>query len=946
MLSSNKSILQLLARKLYNNKWMIVSLLIGNILLIATVASIPLYGSAVMQRVLTKDFEQYQQDKNIYPGRIDFTSTMRHGKTDILASIEQTENMLLDEMLPNFGINRLEMARVATMSDIATPEVLRDRYNTKSVILESYSDIEQHIEITNGKLFSHEPVNGEVEVIAPRKTLEAMNVLLGESLTCARVTLNGKPLVIRIVGIYTNKEGSDLYWRNAPKNLINNFILPSEIWNTIVSSGELEQNFNIDCSWHIALDYYDIKVANVANILSTHTNYVEKYKKNQLISYRNYFTGVMQNYDKEMSRFNMTLWVLEAPTFIFLCSFIFMVSKKIIGLERNEIALFKSRGASRGQIILLYLYQGVIITLASIAIGIPIGVLICRTIGASDGFLGFVRRTALPVTLNAESFIFPALAGVVSMLTMLVPAIKASKITIVGHKQTLAAAKKSPLWKKAFFDVIILGFSIYILYDYTMQRDAMSLVGDSARLDPMLFLSSSLFMIGAGLFALRIFPLLIKLIYFVGKKMWSPSLYASFLNVSRSAGDEGFIMMFLILTISIGIYYSQMARTINQNLEDKVRYAVGADVRLKEKWDDNAVVSTSITGATTSSAATVFYEPDFGRFQNIPDVKMTKVYIESRASVFVDGGNVNATLLGIHTREFGEIARLRGDLLPVHWFNYLNTMAKAPNAVLVSENLKTLHGCKIGDALRYRNKAGQDEVGIVYGFVPYFPSYSPKILTKQQDGLFKETEQYLVVANLANLQNSWGVLPYEVWFGAKGDSADNILNFTIDNELQLTMYRNAADEIVREKNKPLNQGTNGVLTIGFVITLAVAMAGFLIYWILSIKGRVLQFGLFRAMGMSRLGVIGILVNEQFLISVVAILIGVGVGQLTGKLFVPLILIGYSSHEQMIPLQIVSQVGDYLRLFGIIGFIFVCCLFILNTIINKIKIGEALKLGED
>ena len=63
--------------------------------------------------------------------------------------------------------------------------------------------------------------------------------------------------------------------------------------------------------------------------------------------------------------------------------------------------------------------------------------------------------------------------------------------------------------------------------------------------------------------------------------------------------------------------------------------------------------------------------------------------------------------------------------------------------------------------------------------------------------------------------------------------------------------------------------------------------GFLIYWILSIKSRTLQFGILRAMGMSFREIIAMILYEQILVSGVAIIIAVVIGSVASDLFVPL-----------------------------------------------------------
>ena len=57
-------------------------------------------------------------------------------------------------------------------------------------------------------------------------------------------------------------------------------------------------------------------------------------------------------------------------------------------------------------------------------------------------------------------------------------------------------------------------------------------------------------------------------------------LYASFIQVGRGGGQDRFLMLFLILTLSIGIFNANAARTLNNNIEEKIKYANGADLNI------------------------------------------------------------------------------------------------------------------------------------------------------------------------------------------------------------------------------------------------------------------------------------------------------------------------------------------------------------------------------
>ena len=184
-------------------------------------------------------------------------------------------------------------------------------------------------------------------------------------------------------------------------------------------------------------------------------------------------------------------------------------------------------------------------------------------------------------------------------------------------------------------------------------------------------------------------------------------------------------MVFLILTLSMGIFNAQAARTINANAEERIRYADGADLVLQEVWKDNSAMLNNMAGAPEGGAGQTqeltYEEPDFGKYQTMEGIEsLTKVFIDKKVNVSVEGGKVsNAMLMGIHTREFGETAWFKESLLSVHWYEYLNAISQNARAILVSFNFRQKYGYEVGDVLTYINGSGDAMRGIIYGFVDY-----------------------------------------------------------------------------------------------------------------------------------------------------------------------------------------------------------------------------------
>ena len=128
--------------------------------------------------------------------------------------------------------------------------------------------------------------------------------------------------------------------------------------------------------------------------------------------------------------------------------------------------------------------------------------------------------------------------------------------------------------------------------------------------------------------------------------------------------------------------------------------------------------------------------------------------------------------------------------------------------------------------------------------------------------------------------------------------------------------------------------------------MAMCFIGFLIYWILSIKGRTLQFGILRAMGMSFGEIISMIIYEQVLVSGVSIFLSIIIGGIASDLFVPLFQVLYNVTDQVPPFVVVSERGDYIKLYIIVLVMLLVGFAVIAHLIKQININKALKLGED
>ena len=927
--------LRFLFQKMLHKKWLVFSLIIGNVLLFSIAASHPMYKEAAVKRMFMDDFTKYVEETNEHPAllsfhfkRLSFLNQSRYEE------LQERVDGLPDRLGIPYEYNirfRYQMQQTAVW--------VKPRSGSPASVtlcLSEMTDFSDHIEIISGRMYEPGLHGREIETVVSESTLIKNDLVVGDTLEFRYLyNREGETLLVKIVGVFRNNKEADSYWVKSPNVMTDNLFISTDAFEDIYS--DMNGKAVLHCYWHLMLDTKAITPANRKQLLSETNALIQEFSAEEIEVTKPAYVDLLSNLETKVNKVSVTLLILQVPVLVLLFAFLFMISSQMLSLEQNEISMFKSRGAGGFQIFMLYFLQTLIITVASAIIGIFLGRYMCQVLGSSNAFLEFVSRRSLDVRITSEVLAYVGIAMLISVLMTVLPVISYSHVSIVSLKRNRARVKKSIL-QRFYLDFAMLAFGLYGWYSFSKQKDDLVLKvmnGDS--LDPMLYFSSSIFILGAGLVALRIQPLIVKLLFKIGKKLWSPQTYASLLQIIRTSAKQYFIMCFLILTVALGIFNATVARTVLSNAENNTEYQIGPDVVLKENWKDNHEAIGTIAPESLS-----YYEPSPARFDSIKGVVARTFVLRER--VWVNESNY-AEYMGINSKEFGEIVKMKDGLLPTHINNYLNVLAADANAVLVSETYRSVYGYKLGDSITLRAPNNNEYTAVISGFFSYWPTYSATVMEKQGDGSFTEVNQFLIVGNLATAQYSWKVRPYEVWFKMDG-SADGVYDFIEENNIDVVKFLDRYEEIRKIRNQTMFQGTNGILTMSFIVILILCGAGFLIYWILSIRSRELLFGVFRAMGMSRGAILHMLVNEQIFSSGLAIGLGALIGWIASRCYVPLIQIAYSSDRQTLPLELITKSSDMVRLFVVIGIVFVVCMAILTRIVLSMKITNALKLGED
>lgn len=931
---------RIMLQKLWHKKWMNFCLLLGCMLMIATVISFPLYRTAAYDRMLQDEFRNYITEEGKWPTMNYFQIVSKKEAGGV--SIQRMED-LMENVGQQLGVTPRETILYYSIARAQAHSTMnRKDAEDISLHIAMMTGLEDRVTMLSGEMYSETGLtsDGAIEVVVSQAGMVNMQLLVGETICLNDLrTTDGKEIRLFIKGVFEAEDSSDFYWQIKPDSMTGSCLMSPELFHEMFT-GDNAAKYTTTCNYYWQFEYSDIKADQVPALLEASTYLKEESPYRNTVSNPRYIP-ILEDYLEKQGRIQATLVILQIPVLIMLAAFLFMISGQMYDMERNEISVIKSRGSSGAQIFRLYLYQSLFLTLTGAVLGIPLGAMFSRILGSARNFLEFDLGSSLNITFTKEVWIYMAAAMCVTLLTMTLPAIPHSRVTIVKLKQSKAVKKKS-FWEKIFLDVILLGVSLYGYYSFRKNSANLAesvLMGEA--LDPLLYLSSSLFIMGMGLLFLRLQPYIVSLIYLCGKKFWKPASYASFMENRKNGRKQQFIMLFLIMTISLGMYHATVARTILQNAQDNAKYLIGADIILKEVWTELGDENGVSTG--------VYAEPGYSKYASMDFAeKYTKVLVDTGGYITgAKNSRTTVTIMGIHTKDFGSITDMNRDLTEKHYHEYLNELAQKSDGILVSENFHTKQGYEIGDSITYHNNRGAYATGTIVDFVPYFPGYSATVTGLHPDGTSYTAEQYLVVTHYELLHQKWGVQPYEIWIDLKEDcNSDRMYDWIKDNNLHLSKYVDRSANLKSAIEDPLLQGTNGVLTMGFMVTILLCAVGYLIYWIMSIRSREMIFGVLRACGMHRGELFHMLMNEQIFSGVFSVFAGIGIGKLASEMFVPMVQQAYAAANQVLPMKLVVNAADMMRLYGVIAGVMICCLAVLITLLFKMNVAKALKLGEE
>ena len=293
---------------------------------------------------------------------------------------------------------------------------------------------------------------------------------------------------------------------------------------------------------------------------------------------------ILEGYDRRLFYSKLPMFVLMMLITFICLYYISALSSMSISQRYAEIALIRSRGATQLQTLVVFALEALTIGVAGVILGPLLGAATISLLGLIEPLASLQPEPGLlKVKINFETYRMSASGGGLSLISLLLPAIFASRRELKQNLELENRPNKLSAIQKYYIDVLALALVLVMLRQIQEQGSIISgSFAETTGFNQLLLLIPGIMLISAGLIVVRLFPIVINIV----TKILAPKLSAGAIlglwQLGRNSAHHSQLTILLTLATGLALFAASFAATLNKNFDERVYFKVGADVRVND----------------------------------------------------------------------------------------------------------------------------------------------------------------------------------------------------------------------------------------------------------------------------------------------------------------------------------------------------------------------------
>lgn len=966
---------------------------LGILIAVIILCSVPLFSTVSLTAGLRSVLSASPQD-----AQVTLTATaLRFDQHIFTQNIDQPLQALVHQELgsyinkpPEFILQMQGLDIISSDSSTSGDHMTLLGFNTQEAA--------SHVHLLAGQI--PQPTSANLQLAISQKTAERLQVTVGDTISLGFSALYTLPeggtklvpqtLNTQVTGIFATTT-NDLYWQG---NAFDPTTLPGGIGYTALMSTStylalithLGNAFGEDqegvffaagqeplLAWFYALNINYVSINNlddlIARFSTTQTRIANRYGQGVYLSNPQIVgpalatsstSSTIERYRDRVAVATVPASILALQMLALMLFFVSMITNLLVERQTTAIALLRSRGASRQQILGSFVIQslgvGVIALIAGPLLALPTVRLLGQYLLASADQHALTTLDS-DLLQTAWSLRWYALAAVVcSIITMIIAVRGSTSRDVLALRREATRSTRRSLWRRLNLDTIfiIIALTGFVLSLYVTNTGALD-TRSNLLISTPLALVAPILLVLAGIFLfLRLFPLLLRLAArLAARRPGAPSMIA-IAHMARSPQQATSMILLLALASSFGIFAIIFNASQTQQTINITGHEVGAD--FSGTIPQSSLAQPSLAKQTAA-------------YRGLPGVTSASLGYSSEA---VPSGNNQSLVLQIRAVDTTTYAQTaiwtRQDSsqpLDSLMKDLAQKSASSPSPIPT-----------IVDALTWNTLDLSDQPTFLVAFpgsstfmtfvaideVQHIPTINDSLVSggtsdySPPGGLILD---YKTFATAFQAATGAAVERNQVWLRTTDDPAALSKLRTALNQgpLALNQVYDRRVMLAQAQSDPLYINLIGVLTLGAATVLLLALGGNLIASWLNARSRLTNFAMLRALGSTPRQLASILLVEQSLIYGIAIGLGIFFGGLLAVTVVPALVLSsilqapdITSEEfyilqRVLPVSVVIPPALLVALVGL-GVVCMLALGMMARIVATPSISQTLRLNED
>ena len=871
--------------------------------------------------------------------------------------------------------------------------------NTMTIRGYSMKEVAKHVKLVRGRLPA---VNSTtVEVALTPETAIGFHVDVGSILVVpleisvgqfppAQLHNETRNLRLHIVGIYTT-DAADEFWHGtdvhlgaipgSPPVLQGTALVSSDTFLSVLDTldtydGAVYSSHLSGLSFYYQLNPSHLSIGQLDDViakLNDWQNALDSYFYSADPSGGPDYTHVLTinlsgdtlnsiNNQSTLERYRARIGVLQIPNGLVLFQilalvlfFVGMMAELLVERQSETIAILRSRGANKWQIFGSFMTQSIVLGGIALVAG-PVLALFAvtfiaqRTLSPQElSALDVLSHNTMNVLYGLRVYILTTV--LLAIATMGFSIYRVVGLDVLAIRREAARATTRPLWQRLNLDIVAVVIAItgYFASSYVSGISVLDLRVTTLITSP-LALVTPLFLVIAGiLLVLRLFPLLLRMGASFATRGRGASAMLALGQISRAPRQSVRMTLLLALASAFTIFTLVFIASQEQRVFDLASYQVGAgfsgpivydsSVSIKDQTADFVKGTHGVLSATLGYAANATTAGNTGGYPF--EVRGVDADTFAYTASWTQANSTQSLDALMHMLQIHRSDVERSHVLPA----------------LVDASMWQQLKLSVGERFTlHPNDASVAQINtityVALAEVEHIPTIgSTGLLFDYQSG----DALYHQVSNSSMPRNY-------LWVKTSDDpTAVASVRAALNNvQPRITQLADRRAYIKKLSTDPLYLDLLGVLALGAITALILALVGNLLASWLSARTRVTNFAVLRALGTSTEQVAGVLTWEQGITYITALLLGIVFGAMLSVTAIPSLVFSsvptsglnstgtsdsFYALQRIIPVQITVP---FTLVVALVLLVSICAiaLWIMVRVVTQPALGQMLRLNED